>query len=163
MSQLFVSVTDNCSDLTIDDVYITSVSSDEEEDANGNGDGKTLNDIVIESFCSSVDLRKERNGNGNGRVYTINLAVYDENGNIGTATCQVHVPHSNNKPAIDDGLAYFEECDKSSLITFNGDCSANELSEPVQRKYHHLLRNNQNRKYHSESVQYFWQACGYTV
>lgn len=121
ISQLFVDVVDNCSSLTIDDVYITNVSSDEDEDANGNGDGKTLNDIVIESLCSSVDLRKERNGNGNGRVYTVNLAVYDENGNIGTANCQVHVPHSNNKPAIDDGPAYSEECDKSSLISFNRD------------------------------------------
>lgn len=105
----------------MDDVYITIVSSDEAENANGNGDGNTINDIVIESYCGSVDLRKERNGNGNGRVYTINLAVVDENGNTGTASCQVHVQHSKEVPAIDDGLAYFEECDKSSLITYQAD------------------------------------------
>ncbi|MEJ2595344.1 MAG: sialidase family protein [bacterium] len=40
IDQVFVSVYDNCSDLTIDDVYIASVSSDEAENALGDGDGK---------------------------------------------------------------------------------------------------------------------------
>ncbi|PKP32261.1 MAG: hypothetical protein CVT99_05835 [Bacteroidetes bacterium HGW-Bacteroidetes-16] len=106
MSQLFVSVWDNCGVLSIDDVYITSVTSDEVENANGNGDGNTVNDIVISSDCNSVDLRKERSGNGNGRVYTIYMSVDDGNGNTGTASCQVQVPHNNGGTAIDDGMAY---------------------------------------------------------
>ncbi|HEY9114577.1 MAG TPA: choice-of-anchor D domain-containing protein [Bacteroidales bacterium] len=121
MSQLFVSVEDNCGDLSMVDVYITSVSSDEAEDAPGNGDGKTVNDIVINSDCNSVDLRKERSGNGNGRVYTIYLAVDDGNGNTGTASCQVHVPHNNGGTAVDDGMAYEVACgEKSSLISVVG-------------------------------------------
>jgi len=106
MSQLFVSVWDNCGVLSIDDVYITSVTSDEVENANGNGDGNTVNDIVISSDCNSVDLRKERSGNGNGRVYTIYMSVDDGNGNTGTTSCQVQVPHNNGGTAIDDGMAY---------------------------------------------------------
>ena len=108
MSELIVSVDDNCANLTTNDVYITSVTSDEEEDARGGGDGKTKNDIVIGSDCGSVDLRKERSGKGNGRVYTIYLAVDDGNGNTVTANCEVHVPHNNRGTAIDDGG---RECD----------------------------------------------------
>ncbi len=119
MSQLFVSVDDNCGVLTIDDVYITSVSSDEVE--NGSGDGNTVDDIVIDSDCSSVDLRKERSGNENGRVYTIYMAVDDGNGNTGTSSCQVHVPHDKNGTAIDDGMAYEVECFKSAFASFTGD------------------------------------------
>jgi surface protein len=108
LGQIFVSVSDNCADLSIDDVYIANVSSDEVE--NGQGDGNTGDDIVIAPGCQSVQLRKERSGNGNGRVYTINLAVDDGNGNIGVASVQVHVPRSPNGTAIDDGMAYEEIC-----------------------------------------------------
>ena len=122
LSQLFVSISDNCADLSMDDVYISSVSSDEPEDAKGGGDGKTLNDIVIDYDCQSVDLRKERSGNGNGRVYTIYLAVEDGNGNTGTASCQVQVPHNKGGIAIDDGMAYEVDCgSKSSFTAFTED------------------------------------------
>jgi len=122
MSQLVVSVGDNCGDLSIDDVYITSVTSDEEEDAKGGGDGKTKDDIVIASDCQSVDLRKERSGKGNGRVYSIFLEIVDENGNTATAKAQVQVPHNNGETAIDDGMAYGEVCgNKSSFAAINSD------------------------------------------
>ena len=98
------SVGDNCSDLSAADVVITSVTSDELEDAKGGGDGKTRNDIVING--SSVDLRAERMGGGNGRVYTIYLAVSDEYGNVSEASAQVHVPHDKKRGAVDDGAAY---------------------------------------------------------
>ena len=58
---------------------ITSVSSDEPD--NAGGDGNTINDIVIAGDCKSVQLRKERMGSGNGRVYTITLTVTDSGGN----------------------------------------------------------------------------------
>ena len=50
-------------------MVIDKVTSDEIE--NGNGDGNTMNDIVIAGDCKSVQLRSEREGNGDGRV------VYD--------------------------------------------------------------------------------------
>jgi hypothetical protein len=105
--QCVTDVFDNCASLTADDVIITEATSDEPEDAIGNGDGNTLNDIVISPDCGSVDLRSERAGGGNGRVYTIHLFVDDGNGNTSTATCKVVVPHSQNgDPAVDDGPVY---------------------------------------------------------
>ncbi|NIR47041.1 T9SS type A sorting domain-containing protein [candidate division KSB1 bacterium] len=107
--------------IPINDVVITSVTSDEAEDAQGNGDGKTTDDIVIASDCKSVQLRKERQGEGNGRVYTIHLAVQDNSGNVGTASCVVTVPHNQapNGSAVDDGPVYTVQsnCTNSLLKT----------------------------------------------
>jgi HYR domain len=96
MSQLVASVTDNCGGNFINNVKITSVSSDESEDNPGPGDGSTLNDIVIAANCKSVQLRAERDGNLNGRVYTINLKVTDGLGNVTTASRTVVVPLSQS-------------------------------------------------------------------
>lgn len=117
LAECVTAVSDNCASLTVSDVIIVMVTSDEPEDAQGNGDGKTLNDMVIADDCQSVDIRKEREGNGNGRVYTIHFAVDDGNGNIGTATCQVHVPHNQGGVAIDDGPVY----------TVNGVCASSSF------------------------------------
>ncbi|KAA3616604.1 MAG: T9SS C-terminal target domain-containing protein [Calditrichaeota bacterium] len=110
ISDFVQSVTDaGAPGLTLADVYITSVSSDEPEI--GSGDGNTLDDIVIVD-CQTVDLRAERSGNGNGRVYTINVSAEDLNGNIGNAAFQVHVPKSKNgSPSIDDGPVYVVNSD----------------------------------------------------
>ena len=100
-------VTDSCDgSLTPDDVQITSASSDEPEDANG--DGSTLNDILILADGGAVGLRKERQGGGNGRVYTLDLGVADSSGNEGTSDFEVVVPHNQNSSplAIDDGPIY---------------------------------------------------------
>ena len=99
-------VQDECSLVTLDDIQIVKVSSDEPVDQRGGGDGNTLDDIVIGQDCQSVDLRVERQGSGNGRVYTISMAVTDENGNESTADYKVHVPKSSKKTAVDDGAAY---------------------------------------------------------
>ncbi|MCH8128074.1 DUF5011 domain-containing protein, partial [candidate division KSB1 bacterium] len=107
VEQAVVSVSDVCDvDLSINDVLIVSVSSDEPEDANGNGDGKTFNDIVIADDCKSVQLRKERQGGGNGRVYTIHFEAVDHSGNPATASYQVQVPHDKKDIAMDEGPAY---------------------------------------------------------
>ncbi len=90
-------------DLTVADVFITSVTSDEPE--NGTGDGNTTDDIVIVD-CQTVSLRSERQGGANGRVYTIHMAVEDAGGNAGTASFRVHVPHDKKSTAIDDGPVY---------------------------------------------------------
>ena len=122
LSDFVLSVWDNCASLTINDVYITKATSDEPENAVGGGDGNTLDDIVIADDCKSIQLRKERQAGGNGRVYTIYLELDDGNGNTGSATCQVQVPHNNGETAIDDGAIYevLGDCgNKSSLIAGN--------------------------------------------
>ena len=108
LEDVITDVDDNEDDLSVDDVTITSVTSDEEE--NGEGDGNTTDDIVIAEGCQSVQLRAERSGGGNGRVYTIHVEATDTEGNTGTASFEVHVPHDQSgDPAIDDGPAYSVE------------------------------------------------------
>jgi len=106
VSDLVASASDNCdAGLGLGSVSIAKVTSDEAE--NGNGDGNTLNDIVIAGDCKSVQLRAEREGSGNGRVYTITFKVSDAGGNVTTATAKVRVPKSQNgATAVDDGPHY---------------------------------------------------------
>jgi len=101
---------DNCTTLGVGDVVIEKVTSDEIE--NGNGDGNTINDIVIAADCRSVQLRAEREGNGNGRVYTITFKVTDASGNVGRATAQVVVAHNPGETPVNSGVHY----------TVNGTC-----------------------------------------
>ncbi|MFX0182204.1 MAG: PKD domain-containing protein [Candidatus Hodarchaeota archaeon] len=108
ISDFVLSVSDLCDgDLTIDDVIITKVTSDEPENAIGQGDGNTLDDIVIVDD-QTVNLRAERQGNGDGRVYTIYFEVTDASGNTATGSFQVWVPHDQGagSTAIDSGIAY---------------------------------------------------------
>ena len=105
MTALVASVHDNCDgDIPVSSVVITKVTSDEIE--NGNGDGNTLNDIVIAADCKSVQLRGEREGNSNGRVYTIFFSVTDAAGNVGTGVTKVVVPHNPGETAVDSGPHY---------------------------------------------------------
>jgi hypothetical protein len=106
ISDLVGGASDNCdAGIGLSSVFISQVTSDEVE--NGNGDGNTLNDIVIAPDCKSVQLRSERSGNGNGRVYTITFKVIDAAGNMATATAKVTVPKSqNDSTAVDDGVHF---------------------------------------------------------
>ena len=107
ISDLVSSVTDICdASVGVAKIEITSVSSDEPEEALGEGDGNTTADIVIKG-PQTVDLRAEREGTGNGRVYTINYKVTDTSGNTATGSSQVWVPHDQGKGAttVDDGAA----------------------------------------------------------
>ena len=106
LNDLLVSAEDNCCGDASTGVVISKITSDEEEDAKGGGDGNTKNDMVIASDGKSVDLRAERQGGGNGRVYTVYLAVTDNNDNQGTASCIVQVPHNKKDTAVDDGPVY---------------------------------------------------------
>jgi uncharacterized repeat protein (TIGR01451 family) len=110
LTQFVTGATDNCGGISINDVVIEKVTSDEIE--NGNGDGNTTNDIVIAANCKSVQLRSEREGNGNGRVYTITFKVTDTHGNVGRVTARVVVPHNPGETAVDSGVQY----------TVNGTC-----------------------------------------
>jgi sugar lactone lactonase YvrE len=92
--------------VNLSQVYIVKITSDEVE--NGNGDGNTLNDIVIAPGCKSAQLRAERGGGGDGRVYTITFKVVDAGGNSATATAKVTVPKSQGGSggAVDSGVHY---------------------------------------------------------
>jgi hypothetical protein len=98
------SVFDNCGGISVSDVVIDHVTSDEIE--NGNGDGNTINDIVIASNCRSVQLRSERDGGGNGRVYTITFRLTDTHGNTTTKTANVTVTHNPGETVVDSGVHY---------------------------------------------------------
>ncbi|MGH2750582.1 MAG: lamin tail domain-containing protein [Actinomycetota bacterium] len=72
-------------------VELMSVTSNEPDD--GEDDGNTVNDIVVENDFS-FRLRAERSGSGDGRVYTITYAVTDACGNTTLASATVTVPLS---------------------------------------------------------------------
>ncbi|MFC1717149.1 PKD domain-containing protein [Candidatus Poribacteria bacterium] len=111
IADLVESVWDLCdAGISIDDVMITCVSSDEPENDIGDGDGDTWEDIVIADDQRSVDLRSERQGISNGRVYTIEFGVADLSGNIATDSAQVSVPHDKNVPAVDGPGSGYTEC-----------------------------------------------------
>ncbi len=103
-------ISDNCTDVGPTDVYISSVSSDEAE--NDDDDGNTVDDIVVAPGCQTVDLRAERSGEdgANGRVYTVTLALEDENGNTGYTDLLVLVPVGKNDDVVDDGPYYSVSC-----------------------------------------------------
>lgn len=108
VNDMVLSASDNCDpNVNRGAVVIAQVTSDEPENAPGNSDGDTLNDIVIASDCRSVRLRAERDSNLNGRVYTVTLKVTDSSGNVTTATRKVTVPISPGRgEAIDSGPVY---------------------------------------------------------
>jgi hypothetical protein len=102
--QMVQSVSDNCP-ISIDDVVIERVTSDEPD--NSHGDGNTNNDIVIGADCRSVQLRAERAGPGDGRVYTVTLRLRDSAGAFTRADFEVSVPHSQNgAPAVKSATAF---------------------------------------------------------
>jgi len=105
VTDFVASASDDCDPtVNINSVYILKITSDEAE--NGNGDGNTLNDIIIGANCKTAQLRAERSTNGDGRVYTITFKVKDSAGNFTTATAKVTVRTSSNIPAVDSGPVY---------------------------------------------------------
>ncbi len=79
---------------------LISIVSSEPDNAPGNGDGNTVNDIQgaeFETEDNAFQLRAERDGNGNGRTYTIIYTVTDASGNTATEVVTVSVPHDQSK------------------------------------------------------------------
>jgi hypothetical protein len=77
-------------------VVLTSVVSNEPDDAPGGGDDQTSNDIQnaeIGTEDYNISLRAERQGKGNGRIYTITCTATDASGNSSSTSTTVTVPH----------------------------------------------------------------------
>lgn len=92
-----VIATDICTPPT---VALTFITSSEPDDAKGNGDGNTTNDIqgaAIGTPDFLFSLRAERAGSGPGRVYTTRYTARDSSGNQAWDDDQVRVPHSQKK------------------------------------------------------------------
>ena len=100
-SQMAQSVSDGCNKtLGLSAVGIEKVTSDEPDNAPGDADGNTSNDIVIAANCKSVQLRAERDETKNGRVYVITLRVRDAAGNTTRQDFKVSVPIVANGVAL---------------------------------------------------------------
>jgi hypothetical protein len=94
----FVSVvTDDCTTLSMDDLMIVSVTSNESDNSRRVGDGNTANDILIAPDRKSVALRMERRGRGGGRTYAINIEADDESDNSTIESYEVEVRHDGKK------------------------------------------------------------------
>jgi hypothetical protein len=100
---------DICAEVTVTDIcdpaptfVLTSVTSDEPDDAPGVGDGSTVNDIQADVGTDDVkfQLRSERQGGGDGRKYTITYTAMDLSGNETPAVVCVVVPHDRRGGAM---------------------------------------------------------------
>ena len=114
---LIVVATDECADPDFIFPLTVYVTSDEQDNANGVGDGNTTGDVngqdgfsgpvdVTSMFTWNVDLtrwegtielRAERDGTMDGRKYTINVTALDSLGNIGDTSCCIVVPHDRRR------------------------------------------------------------------
>jgi len=98
-----VTAVDNCGSAT---VLLTSLTSSEPDNAGGNGDGNTDNDIQDASIGTddfAFSLRAERSSGGQGRVYTATYSATDSSGNSSSASGTSFVPHDQN--GTDDPLS----------------------------------------------------------
>jgi hypothetical protein len=89
--QALVHAPDICGVTTL---TLTSVASDEPDDAPGGGDGRTTNDIqdaAVGTADFDFRLRAERNGGGGGRTYTATYVARDDSGNEASASGEAYV------------------------------------------------------------------------
>jgi hypothetical protein len=80
-------------------IALASVSSDEPDDADGAGDGHTVNDIqgaAVGSADFDLKLRAERDESGDGRRYLVSYTATDCFGVTTAGTAVVVVPHDQN-------------------------------------------------------------------
>lgn len=103
LQQMVQNISDDCDENLFQGTVIEKVTSDEAENASGNSDGNTRNDIVIAPNCRSVKLRAERDSLRNGRVYVVTLVLEDSDGNIIRANFRVRIPiNQSSPPAVQD-------------------------------------------------------------
>jgi hypothetical protein len=108
VADLVESVSDDCSELTVDDVVFGHASSDESDD--DRGDGSTHADVQFSDECRTAEVRAERSGPGDGRVYELVLEVADAAGNPAKQVFTVAVPHDRAHDADDTGDVAEYEC-----------------------------------------------------
>ncbi|MBU1418584.1 MAG: PKD domain-containing protein [Proteobacteria bacterium] len=92
-----VTVQDSCDPAP--EVLLTSVVSDEPDEAIGGKDGNTINDIqdaAIGTEDYEIFLRAERDEEGDGRTYTMTYMAIDSSGNTAAASAEVTVPLHKN-------------------------------------------------------------------
>ncbi|MCY1077064.1 FG-GAP-like repeat-containing protein [Archangium lansingense] len=109
LSECAQPATDSCGNTLPLDTYghVLRVTSDEVEDANGNGDGRTCEDMSVIVGKSFVQVRSEREGGGDGRVYTIHYAITNDAGVSTQSTCRVIIPHDQSgRTVVDSGVKY---------------------------------------------------------
>jgi len=88
-----VMATDLCSAV---DAILSSITSDEPDNAPGDGDGNTDDDVQGADLGTAdfeIQLRAERAGTGDGRVYTVTYTAVDDSGNTTSASATAFVPH----------------------------------------------------------------------
>ncbi|MDP2293129.1 MAG: ExeM/NucH family extracellular endonuclease, partial [Actinomycetota bacterium] len=73
-------------------IDLVSAVSNEPDNANGIGDGNTVNDVVIVDD-TTVKVRAERSALGQGRTYTMTWVATNDCGATTTATATVFVPN----------------------------------------------------------------------
>jgi hypothetical protein len=108
-ADLVESVSDDCTELQIDDVVFARGTSDEPDETIG--DGNFPDDIAFFENCSEAELRAERAGPRDGRVYQLFLRATDDAGNATEAPFTVSVPHDRAHGAVDSGVDHEVECE----------------------------------------------------
>ncbi len=93
--ELALDVQDQCDPVT--DCEIIYVESNEPD--NGLGDGNTLPDWEINGPLS-LNLRRECAGVGEGRIYSIEVACFDNRGFVTTASTEVYVVHDQGNGIV---------------------------------------------------------------
>ena len=91
--QAVVTASDLCGPVTL---VLESIASDEPDDAPGNGDGRTVDDIRGANVGTAdflFQLRAERGANGAGRIYTVIYRATDGAGLTALAAGTAIVPH----------------------------------------------------------------------
>ncbi|MCH7781322.1 MAG: hypothetical protein IH848_10780, partial [Acidobacteria bacterium] len=122
-----VSASDSC---TATSVVLESISSSEPDNAPGDGDGDTVDDIQ-EADLGSADfqfkLRAERAGSGLGRAYTVTYVVTDAGGNVASGSAFVTVAHDQGGMTEPLMLA-FEKAPAGTLIDWTSVVTATTYS-----------------------------------
>ncbi len=108
-ADLVESVSDDCTELHLDDVVFGRGTSDEPDETIG--DGNFPGDIAFFENCSEAEVRAERAGPRDGRVYQLFLQATDDAGNVTEAPFTVRVPHDRAHGAVDSGADHEVECE----------------------------------------------------
>jgi hypothetical protein len=114
VAELVESVSDDCTELSVDDVVFSGATSSEPDD--DRGDGATNADVQFSDECHQAHVRSERGGPGDGRVYQLLLHVEDAAGYDTEEPFVVGVPHDRGHDLDTESPAV--------VTTYTSDCAA---------------------------------------